>query len=604
MKNFDEGFDNILVYDYDSSYKQGKRFIAEDLIAVDGRQGDSLNGKWNFSPDIYESIVRSRWFDEVKTNRDGLPLPYDYDFDQWDEVEVPGTWNGAKAEYSIYEGTGIYFKTFSYEKDRENRIFLRIGAANYETRIWLNKTYLGRHLGGFTPFMVDVTDYIQDYNRILIYVNNTRKGEQIPSLHYDWFNYGGIHRDIDLYKIPSSFIKNYHLYLVNDGTNSKIGYSITVEYKQRDVEYEKKQNVHIVINELNINYSGTIEWTDNEIGIASGIIPIDPILLKLWSPDSPYLYQTKIHFDTDFIEDIIGFRTIETKGTEIILNGKSIFLKGMCVHEESLERGRAVSKEDIINTLEQAKELGCNFLRLTHYPHNEEMAKQADRLGILLWEEIPVYWALEFENPNTYQDASNQLKELILRDRNRSSVIIWSVGNENPDSDERYDFMSNLVAIVKQMDQTRLVGASCLIDVEECRIKDRLSNELDIIGINEYYGWYLRNFATLEEILKNSLMGKPLIITETGADAVCGMHSESNEFYSEDYQAEVYKKQYETLLQFSYIRGITPWILYDYASMRRMSKIQQGFNLKGIISKDRSYKKKAYYIVQEVYKNI
>lgn len=598
MKNFDEGFDNILIYDYDKDYQNSKKFIAEDLIDTNGRDSMCLDGKWNFAPDVFESVIRSRWFDEVKYNRNGLPIPYDFDFDKWDEVAVPGVWNLEKPEYKLYEGTGLYVRNFRYKAREDKRVFLKVGGSNYETRIWINKQYMGRHLGGFTPFMLEVTDYLQEDNRVLVYVNNTRKGEQIPSLHYDWFNYGGIHRSVSLYELPKGFIKNFKINLRKDSNFSKLEYSVLVEGMGVD-------KVRIYIPELKIDKEVDVKLNRSKQEYIKGIIELDKSnALELWSPESPKLYDVMVSYGDDVLNEKIGFRTIESKGSDIVLNGEKIFLKGMCVHEESLHNGRAVSKDDIENTILEAKELGCNFLRLTHYPHNEEMSIMADRLGIMLWEEIPVYWALEFENKNTFDDASNQLKELITRDINRASVIIWSIGNENPDSDARYEFMSGLAKIARTLDGSRLIGASCLIDVDECRIKDRLTEKLDVIGINEYYGWYLRNFDTLEEILTNSKIGKPFIITETGADAVPGMHSESHELYSEEYQADVYKKQYEVLLKFNYIRGITPWILYDYASMRRMNIMQEGYNLKGIISKDRKHKKRAYYVVKDVYKNL
>lgn len=598
MKKFDEGFDNILTFDYDSEYQRGKKFVAEELIDTNGRASILLDGKWRFSPDIFESVIRSRWFDETKYNRDGLPIPYDFDFDKWDEITVPGSWNCEKPEYALFEGTGLYVRNFNYDKKDGKRVFLKIGAANYETRIWINKQYVGRHLGGFTPFMMEVTEYLQEENRLLIYVNNTRKKEQIPSLHYDWFNYGGIHRSVELFELPEAYIKNFKLNLAKEAGLSKLEYRIELEGK-----IESK--IKITIPELNINEEVELDKAESKTQCVEGFIEIEHVEnLELWSPETPKLYDVRISYKNDVLKEKIGFRIIETSGCDIMLNGKPIFLKGMCVHEEKSDGGRTLCDDDIVSTLVEAKSLGCNFLRLTHYPHSEKVAKLADQLGIMLWEEIPVYWALEFENKATFEDASNQLKELILRDRNRASVIIWSIGNENPDSDARYQFMSSLAEVARSYDGSRLLGASCLIDVDECRIKDRLVDKLDVIGVNEYYGWYLRNFETLEKILTNSEIGKPLIITETGADAVPNHFSEAHELYSEEYQADVYRKQFEVLLKFDYIRGITPWILYDYASMRRMSVLQKGYNLKGIISKDRMHKKLAYYVVKDIYKTI
>ncbi len=599
-KNFDEGFDNILTYDYDSEYMSGNMITADSLFENASRESISLNGEWHFSPDVFKSVVRSRWFDETKQNRFGEDIPYDFSFEEWECVDVPGVWNNVRTEYALYEGSGLYFKKFSYEKKENKRVFLRIGAANYETRIWLNKKYLGRHLGGFTPFVVEISDYICEKNRLLICVDNTRKGEQIPSMHYDWFNYGGIHRGIELIETDDVFVKSFNVQLEEE-KNSIAYYVRAVGNDAKNVSELKGK---LSIPELGIDVLLKYEQDEKKKTeyIAKGSIEAEG--LSLWSINNPKLYKVDILCETDCISDNIGFRIIETDRYSIKLNGEDIFLKGMCVHEEYPESLRAATQDDIEQMIISAKELGCNFLRLTHYPHNEMVSRIADRLGIMLLEEIPVYWALEFENENTYNDAANQLEELIKRDINRASVIIWSIGNENPDTEARYSFMRRLAKKTKELDDSRLIGASCLIDVDNFKINDRLISEIDVIGINEYYGWYLKDFETLEKILVNSSIGKPLIITETGADAVSGKYSEEMEIYSEEYQALVYQKQFNTLLKYKYIRGITPWILYDYASMRRMSVLQKGYNLKGIISADRKHKKKAYYVVKEIYSKL
>ena len=174
------------------------------------------------------------------------------------------------------------------------------------------------------------------------------------------------------------------------------------------------------------------------------------------------------------------------------------------------------------------------------------MARIADELGFLLWEEIPVYWAIDFANPRTLFDARNQMLELVRRDRNRASVILWGVGNENEDSDARLAFMSDLAHSVKGLDSTRLVGAACLINREKFCIEDRLTAHIDVIGINEYFGWYEPDFCGLEKLLHASAPDKPVIISETGADALAGHHGKPTEFYTEECQAAVYAQQSHT----------------------------------------------------------
>lgn len=646
-KRFDEGFDNILIYDFDREYQKGRRISAASLVTDGGRETVSLNGTWHFSPDPFGSLVRSRWFDETRENRHGQPIPYDFDFEKWEEIPVPGVWNAQRPEYAMYEGGGIYFRTFSGQEQWSGKqVYLRIGAANYETRVWINGRYLGRHLGGFTPFCLDVTGYVREENRLVASVDNQRKGGQVPSLHYDWFNYGGLFRDVELICVPRLHIKDFWIQL-SKTRPGYLEYELTVQEPvcgepgpdgedQADMpqpggeEFRKERDKvrgRICIRELGLEETviceadvprGRPESGDRSergretvpdavaapemrVYRARGTLAIEEERLRLWSPEDPYVYHVTVRCGEDTVQDQVGFRRIETRGPRIFLNGREIFLKGMCVHEESLSSARCVTREEIRTMLCQVKEMGCNFLRLTHYPHSSWVSRLADAMGVMLLEEIPVYWALEFENPDTYEDASNQLRELIIRDRNRASVILWSVGNENPDTDARYDFMRRLSDLAREMDPTRLITAACLIDVEQSRIRDRLMARLDVVGVNEYYGWYLKDFGTLREILDHYREDKPVIITETGADAAAGYFSDSLELYSEELQAQVYEKQFEILLQYDFIRGITPWILYDYVSMRRRNSWQKGYNIKGIMGADRVYKKKTYDVVKRVY---
>ena len=244
------------------------------------------------------------------------------------------------------------------------------------------------------------------------------------------------------------------------------------------------------------------------------------------------------------------------------------------------------------------------FLRLAHYPHTRRFAKIADETGVLLWEEIPVYWAIDFSNPDTYDDAENQLSELIVRDKNRASVIIWSVGNENADTDDRLSFMRNLVQTAKRLDPTRLVSAACLVNREKMCLEDRLMNELDVIGNNEYYGWYEPNFDDLITILNNTKLTKPVIITEFGAGAGYGNHGTENTLWTEEYQETLYKKQFAVMKRSDFIQGTTPWILYDFRAVRRQNRYQKGFNRKGLIDADRKRRKLAFKVVADYYAGI
>ena len=168
--------------------------------------------------------------------------------------------------------------------------------------------------------------------------------------------------------------------------------------------------------------------------------------LTRWTPENPKLYTVEIAAETDQVADRIGFRSIEVRGTEILLNGKTAFLRGISIHEEApMRAARAWNEDDARTLLSWAKELGCNFVRLAHYPHNEAMLRMADQMGLMVWAEVPVYWTIQWENPQTLRNAENQLNEMIARDHNRAALIIYSVGNETPVSDARNRFLRQLM---------------------------------------------------------------------------------------------------------------------------------------------------------------
>lgn len=265
--------------------------------------------------------------------------------------------------------------------------------------------------------------------------------------------------------------------------------------------------------------------------------------------------------------------------------------------------GKVSTPEDVRQRFRDAQEMGCNFLRLSHYPHHEHVAQIADEVGILLWAEIPVYWAIDFESAITLNDAKNQLCELIKRDQNRASIIFWGVGNENHDTDARLAFMQELATTAKQLDPSRLVSAACLINREQFRIEDRLTDSLDVIGVNEYFGWYEPGFEGLERLLKNSNPDKPVLISETGADAMAGHHGAKTELFTEECQAEILKTQVEMSFAASYVCGIAPWLLYDFRSERRQTVFNQGFNRKGVIAEDKKTRKLGFYALAKSYQS-
>ncbi len=400
--NFDPG---IHVVHYADEFR-AQRLDHRTLINDFGRQREPLDGEWSFVVDQYDSFLRLRWFEERERDPEGRPLPRDYDFEAWERMPVPSCWNVRKPDYLLYEGSSVYTRTFPYKpaqagRARQPRVFLKVGAANYECFVFLNKRCLGSHLGGSTPFFVEVTPHLLPDNRISLVVNNRRESFHVPADNTDWFNYGGLYRSVELIYVPETFIKTYQVSLVPGGRFGAL--RAMVDLDGSDAEGEATLRIPELAVETRFAVSK---------GLGACELEAYP---KLWSPESPKLYNVEISYSggsvTDVVRDRVGFREIATRGTSLLLNGKPIYLRGVSCHEDSVENGKAVSPSEIRGMLETVRELGCNFLRLAHYPHAEEAARMADELGMLLWEEIPVYWAIDFANPETFADAYNQLSE-------------------------------------------------------------------------------------------------------------------------------------------------------------------------------------------------
>jgi beta-glucuronidase len=562
----------------------GQHACAADMVAMGGRGRIALADGWRFTPDLFDEGLRQEWFRPTNA-----AMPRDYDAEGATLVTLPSCWTAAKPEWRFFEGSGWYVRRFARPPAAAgDRVLLRVGAANYLARVFLNGRFLALHQGGSTPFFVDLMPALQDgENELMVQVENRRRADRVPMHHIDWFNHGGIHRDVDLLVLPALFIRDVFIRLQPDGSFRRIAVDIRLS---DPVDAEAS---------LRIPALGIDALVPVAAGIACAQIETSP---RLWSPESPTLYDVEVRVGADLVRERVGFREIAVRGTEILLNGAPIFLKGVCVHEDDADLGRVTSEADIRRRLVHARELGCNFLRLAHYPHHERVAEIADEEGLMLWAEIPVYWAIAFDDPATLADAANQLEELIRRDRNRASVIVWGIGNENADTDARCRFMAALAARARAGDPTRLVSAACLIDRARFTIEDRLAAHLDVIGLNEYFGWYESDFSGLERLLTNSAPDRPVVISETGADAVAGYRDSTGARFSEDFQAAFFREQWKRITQAPYIQGFCAWLLYDFRSERRQSGFQRGFNRKGLIAEDKRTKKLAFSVLAECYR--
>jgi beta-glucuronidase len=585
------------------------RLSADPAITnVFARSTISLNGKWHVIVDPYDT----GYYDYRREPYDAAPEPtggyfldrkardktelVEYNFDASPTLNVPGDWNSQDEKLFYYEGAVWYRRVFdAAPADPSHRLFLYFGAANYEAEVYLNGKKLGRHVGGFTPFSFEVTGLVKPTgNSLVVRVDNRRHLEAVPTVNTDWWNYGGLTRDVLLVETPATFIASFHAQLAK-GATDRIEASVQLDGPQ------KQQKVKITIPETGLS----AESASDANGTAYFSIPAAN--LALWSPEDPRRYEITFASETDRTSDTIGFRTVETRGTDILLNGRPAFLRGICIHEEVPQRGRrAYSPEDARLLLGWAKELGCNFVRLAHYPHNEWMARVADELGLMVWEEIPVYWTIQWENSETLANARTQLTDLITRDQNRASVIVWSVANETPVGEARTRFLKTLVDTARSLDGTRLVSAAMEVHTDPANpdhkiVDDPFGEFTDLLSFNQYVGWYDGLPEKLDRVSWSIKYAKPVVISEFGADALQGFHGDALTRFSEEYQEDLYRRTLAMLEKIPAWRGVTPWILSDFRSPRRLlPNVQDGWNRKGLIGENGT-KKKAFFVLKKFY---
>lgn len=569
------------------------------LINVYGRKIQSLNGKWDAIIDQYDQGRKNKIYLNKKPT--GKTDFYEYAFDGGLKLNVPSDWNSQLPELKYYEGTVWYAKHFDAPEVQDGRLFIYFAAVSYRCKVYLNGKEIAEHEGGFTPFQVEVTGLVKNEDNFLaLEVNNTRTVDAIPAKSFDWWNYGGITRDVMLVSTPKVFIQDYFIQLDKNRSN-QINAKVKISESQANVA------VTVEIPELNIKQ----KLVTNEKGIArASIVKVKKI--QRWSPESPKLYSVRVYTAADGIDESIGFRNLAVKGTQILLNEKPIFLKSVSFHEEIPQRrGRAFSEADAMMLLSEAKALGCNMIRLAHYPQNEYTVRAAEKMGFLLWEETPIWQGIDFENQETKKKAGNMIREMIMRDKNRCALSFWGMANETQPSAARNEFLKHLIKSAKDIDTTRLITAAFDLvrfdrNLQRFVMDDPFIKEIDVVAVNKYMGWYHPWPLKPEKAIWDVARDKPLIISEFGAEALYGKTGDADvaSSWSEDYQAKLYKDNLEMFKNIPNLTGISPWVLFDFRSPFRFHPgYQEGWNRKGLVS-DQGFRKKAWYIVADYYKNI
>ncbi|WP_353135213.1 glycoside hydrolase family 2 TIM barrel-domain containing protein [Pseudopedobacter sp.] len=573
-------------------------YAQETMANVYGRSLQSLNGKWDAIVDLYAQGRGNKIY--LNKKPEGKTDFYEYSFENGLRLNVPSDWNSQLPELKYYEGTIWYARKFDASKETNKRLFLYFGAVSYRCRIYLNGKEIGQHEGGFTPFQIEITNAVKEKDNFLaVEVNNTRTVDAIPAMAFDWWNYGGITRDVFLVTTPQVFIEDYFIQLDKYKSN-KIDARVKLS--------EKIANTSVTIEIPELKIKQTFKTDHN------GEIKTSFTVNKVtrWSPQSPKLYDVIVSSESDKIEEKIGFRNIWVKGENIYLNDRPLFLKAISFHEEIPQRkGRAFSEADAVMLLSEAKALGCNMIRLAHYPQNEYTVRLAEKMGFLLWEEIPIWQGIDFKNEETKAKAGKMIQEMVMRDKNRCALAFWGVANETQPSEPRNQFLKYLIDRCKAIDTTRLITAAFDLvrfdrDKQVFVMNDPFIKELDVVAVNKYMGWYHQWPVSPEKAVWDVAKGQPLIISEFGGEALYGKIGDAHTVssWSEDYQATLYKDNLEMFKHIPNLRGTAPWILFDFRSPFRFHPInQEGWNRKGLIS-DQGYRKKAWYLMKEYYDRI
>ncbi|MGF7027371.1 MULTISPECIES: glycoside hydrolase family 2 protein [Sphingobacterium] len=569
----------------------------QNMANVYGRRAQSLNGKWDAIVDLYDQGRKNQIY--LNKKAESKTDFYEYAFENGLRLNVPSDWNSQMPELKYYEGTIWYGRKFDVVKENNERLFLYFAAVSYRCRIYLNGQEIAQHEGGFTPFQIEITDAAKENDNFLaVEVNNSRQVDAIPAMAFDWWNYGGITRDVFLVSTPKVFIDDY--------------------FVQLDKTKADKINAKVKLSETMANSSVTIEIPELQLKQtlktdAQGEVKTSFLSRKIirWSPTAPKLYNVKISTRDDQIEEEIGFRNIWVKGEDIFLNGEAIFLKSISFHEEIPQRkGRAFSQADAVMLLSEAKALGCNMIRLAHYPQNEYIVRMAEKMGFLLWEEIPIWQGIDFENESTKEKAGKMMREMVARDKNRCALAFWGVANETQPSEPRNAFIRHLIATCRAIDTTRLITAAFDLvrfnkEKETFVMDDPFTKELDVVAVNKYLGWYHSWPVSPDKAVWDVAKGQPLIISEFGGEALYGKTGEKDvvSSWSEDYQATLYKNNLEMFKHIPNLRGTSPWLLFDFRSPFRFHPTNQdGWNRKGLIS-DQGYRKKAWFLMKHYYDN-
>ena len=574
-----------------------------------------LDGLWRFLPDLdpdyhdSDAYARAEW-----------------DRRHWEWVRVPGCWNKYAERYAVYEGVAWFARSFHLGNWSRCRVgVLRFGAANYEARVYVNGELAGEHQGGYTEFCLDVSHLLRSgENWVVVRVDSRRHRVLLPAC-FGWFNYGGLHRGVALEISHGARLEWLGVQALPAGAGAEC-------HVRAEILLQKGQEpeMHLAIRDP----EGEVVWQDRfdlhpDQRAAGWDVMLDEA--KAWTLSAPALYTlcaTLVSVDGITLDQVtveFGIRHVCVDGSTILLNGEPIWLKGICYMPDHPATGLTHDPSIASRDLDQLVGLGINALRF-HIPPHPAFLAQCDRRGILIWSEAPIYCLAPqekqgsaFSRPAYRQLANDMLREMVRAAYNHPSVVLWGIGNEcSVAHPEAMPFFTELAETVRSLDDSRLLAYASLYGE-----MGPVGDLLDVIGVNEYWGWYDRissipgqdksllrgvregvdgsrtvevNALELDRLRqelasKAERYGKPMLLTEFGADAVPGYRSDDLHLWSEEYQALFLRRTFEAMAESRHVCGAFPFLYQDYPDPSKYIDAHwDGMNYKGIASYDRQPK--------------
>lgn len=577
------------------------------------REMVSLDGLYAFRVDHEDEGFAARWF--------ASPLETDRD------MAVPGSYNDVVVESELREHVGWVWYQRQVHVPRGyagNRVYLRLDSATHEGKVYVNDTLVAEHVGGYMPFGADITDLVSPGQsfRLSIAVNNMltpatippgrvledEQGKRTQTYLHDFFNYSGIHRSVWLCSIPATSLTDVTI------TTDFVADTGHAHYKLDAVQLNGDEEFTVCV----------LDAQGVEVARASGqqgsvIIPE----VTLWQPGAGYLYQLVAQVSRggtliDSYSQTFGVRTVAVQGKKFLINGEPFTFTGFGMHEDHITVGKAHNNALMVADFNLVAWTGANSFRTSHYPYAEEVMDYADRHGIVVIDETAAVGLNNmfggfFEDgarvtyePGAVDEATaanhrQAIEELISRDKNHPSVVIWSIANEpNAQEEGARAYFEPLATLARELDPTRPVGyVNVMFDTPE---KSTIDDLFDVLMLNRYYGWYLHtgDLPAAEKALEQELLtweakyGKPMIMTEYGADTMAGNHSLHAAPWSEEYQVEFLKMYHRVFDRVEAMVGEHVWNFADFQTSVGIMRVDG--NKKGVFTRDRKPKAAAFVL--------